>query len=575
MRKSKKILSQLLLVVMAASAVLPAAACSTSSSNKVSKDVKTLNVRISKVGYGTEYITKLKEQFEKTFEEEGYKINVMPADPELSATKMVNQIKDNNGIDVYFGGSYVKDMATSINGQIMEGSAVLDITESVMNAKPIKFDGTEEDCTVLSKIPDTDVETKYDGKYWCIPYVQGVAGLAVNTKVLQKYSLSIPKTSNEMFAAADKIMETAMDTLVFPYTYSLSGNNYPITFLNAWMMQYLGLEKYETFLSMQNADGTNLEKPYEIWGTGADGTEGEYAKAIVESLTAYYQLADPYVGSSGSRTQDFVEAQADLMEGEAAFFAVGDWMFNEEYVRYNNKLKNITFVNTPVLSALGVKLFGAGTSYNKSEADCDVLLSAVVGLVDENKTVEEIQAAVKTAHGVDLLEADVNAICEARGAVADRSESQIWISKNTTKADVATTFLRFCASTDAGTLIAQSTRTNNPFAPEALANTEYDWFAGVNKIINNRYAKKVRSTRASGLRHQMSLDNFSVTTGTFVFARLSEEMTTGTFKTIYDGKTYAVIGNKSLYRELAVEKQKTIYKDGKKRVEELMAALGS
>ncbi len=570
MKKGKRIMRLLILTVLTICMLVSSVACSTAGSNKVSHDENTLNVRVYKGGYGTDYISAVKEKFEQTFETEGYKLNLMPADPELSTNKVLNQIKDNSGIDVYFFGAYTKDMATGLNGMVMEGSAVLDITDSVMNAKPIKFDGTEEDCTVLSKIPDTDDETKYNGKYYAIPYVQGVGGLAVNKVVLERYNLEIPKTTNEMFAAADKIMQTAKDTYVFPYSYSLSGNNYPIIFLNSWMMQYLGVAKYEKFLSMQEADGTKMANPYEVWGSGADGTQGEYAEAIVECLTAYYEMADPYVGSSGSRGgQDFVAAQQDLMEGEAAFYSVGDWMFNEEFVRYKSKLHDVTFVNTPVISSLGVKLFGAGTTYNKSNADCDKILSAVVDLVDQNKSVEEIQTAIKnnSSIGLDLATADVERICEARGAVNDRSQSQIWISKNTTKADIATKFLRFCASTDCATIIAQNTRTNNPFAPEALANTEYEWFDNVNKIINNRYLTRVRNTDSKGYRLQMAVPAFSSNTGTFVFARLSEEMTKGTFKTIYDGTTYAVIGNKSIYRELAVAKQKDIFKDGKKAVE--------
>ena len=98
-------------------------------------DGKTVNVKISKAGYGTTYIYKLADRFNELYKEEGYKINVLYPQT-ISDSVVVQDIYDDKGIDLYFvGGSVEKGVAGDY------GHCYADITDLVFNQKPIRFDG--------------------------------------------------------------------------------------------------------------------------------------------------------------------------------------------------------------------------------------------------------------------------------------------------------------------------------------------------------------------------------------------------------------------------------------------------
>lgn len=562
----KKIISTLSCAVLAVSCVFGVTACGGGGQGVGSGEIvdaeNVLNVRAYSAGYGSSYIYAIKEKFEQTFKTEGYKLNVLPPDADLGGEKFLMDIYSKSGVDVYFCGCNPSWAATSEFGKIDQGSSVLDITDTVLNQKAIKFDGTEEDVKIIDKLDDFEKECAYKGVWYSLPYVQSLGGMAVNKTVLESYNLEIPKTTKELFHCVDVIMTKANEDNVFPFTYSTSGNNYPIMMLSSWMLQYLGTDGYNKFMSMEEADGTAMEKPYQVYGEGADGTDGVFADAIKESLEAMYEVFDYNVASYGSATHDFTTAQSHIMRGNAVFFSVGDWMVNEEFERFKSKIGNVDFTQVPVISALGEKLFGANTEYNQSEANCEKILRTLIDMVDESKEVLEMQTKIKADFDIDLKEKDVLAVCTARASVLDRSECQIWISKNTTKKELAEKFLRFCASEDCGTIIAQNTRTTNPFAKQALADNEYQWFRSVSKILNNKYIIKERTTRTRGWREKHALDAFSAYTTSYVHNKILKEKVT-----IYDDENYAVKGTKDAYRLGAENMQKEIYKEAKRQFE--------
>lgn len=506
----KKHLSRLIVAILATvTAFTSFGALAACGNDKVVTDGKTVNVRFYKAGYGTTYLTAMKEKFEAAYADEGYKINVLAGRADLTSTNVFQDIYSGKGADLYFVSGC--DLWASLNGDYAGTEGLFaDITESVYNQKPIKFDKTEEDVTVKDKLGNLadNYEMSYDSKYYGLPYALSVAGLAVNKTKLESYGLSLPKTTNQMFACSDEIMKKASETGDYPYTFSTTGNNYPSIMYNTWMAQYGGLEEFNRFWSMSNDDGSPMENCYEVFGY----------ESIEKMLEVTFRAFDPNTAAPGSLTQDFTSAQSKIVNGEAVFYSVGDWFFNEVSANYSAKLNDIAFIKVPVISSLGTKLFGSGTAYALDDAKCEEVLVAIIDAFDEGKSTAEIIAAATAKAGKTVGEADVEKVCEARGLTRNSSETALAYVSNKASAEakeIAALFLRMCASTDGASLIAKNTQTSNPFATDALKDSEYQWFKDVNAITSDSRTV-VFNVKSTGYRYVLGLDNFSPYLGGFI-----------------------------------------------------------
>ena len=496
----KRIMVLLMALVLAVGGVFMGTGCA--SKENISTDENTLNVKIKNSGYGTDFIYKIKEQFEKTFEEEGYKINVLAPDTALSETKILQTIytqKGDSGVDIFFSSV---NAAAGVDGNY--GECLADITEEVYKKQPITFDGSTEEKTVEEKVEGMDFQgaNVYNGKYYGVPYALAFGGLAVNKTVLESFGLELPKTTNEMFNCAQVIMSEATSAAsVKPFTYSTSSNNYPISTVNPWLAQYEGEERFNQFWSFEDENGPMID--------GEDTTrcaEVFAFEGVEKVFEALFEMYDYNMAAQGSNSQTFTQAQGQIMKGDAVFYSVGSWMLNEEYVRWASKVNDVTFISTPVLSALGVKMFGAETEYKMSDADCEKVLRAIIDGADLNKTPEEIKPALDQEFGKDFKTADILRVCEARGYAKNSSGNGAYLNIKTSKKDLAYTFLRFIASEDAGKLIAENTRTPSPFARDCLKDSDVPFLKSLDAISGNRYFKMVTAD-SRGYRKEMGVNS--------------------------------------------------------------------
>jgi ABC-type glycerol-3-phosphate transport system substrate-binding protein len=121
----------------------------------IDTDPSTLNVKIYKAGYGTKYIEKAAEEFNKTFADKGYSINVLAPREDLAGTNVLRDIystEEGKGVDVYFTANIAA--RTGVTGDF--GHTLADMTESVYKKPAIKLDGTEETETIESKLSKFD-----------------------------------------------------------------------------------------------------------------------------------------------------------------------------------------------------------------------------------------------------------------------------------------------------------------------------------------------------------------------------------------------------------------------------------
>lgn len=469
-------------------------ACGPKGGDVISHDANTLNVKIRKAGYGTSYIYALKEQFESTFAEEGYKLNILAPREDLDAPAVYREIYSGGGIDVYF--TTDSNAGNAVNGEY--GKTVADITEGVFKKAAIKFDGSEEVQTIEEKLSYYNMDSGLvDDKVYGIPYALSIGGLAVNKKVLQSNGLEVPRTSKEMLDAADKIMAKANETDQFPFAFSLTGQNYVHSTINAWIAQYGGVEEFNKIWSFDNASGAIMDHPEDIY---------KY-DSLKYALEVVYNFYDYNMAAYGCSTSEFSTVQGKVMRGDAVFMSVGDWMFNEEFERFTNYLNDVTFVNAPVISQLGIKLFGVGTSYNMNENDADKTLSTIIKYADQNKLAEEIKPLVDAELGKNINLEDVETVCERRGITRIRSACDLFISEKSEKKELASIFLRFCASEEAGQLFAKEARTLSPYSYKVATNSEYDWINSASNIAMNPYLQNI-DCEEQGTRKKLAVNLF-------------------------------------------------------------------
>ena len=538
-------------LLLAAATVFSASACGGKGEN-ISSDENTLNVKIRSAGYGTTYIQKLKEQFEKTFAEEGYKINILAPDADLVSTNLYRDIYSDSGIDLY----YTSDV-TAQDGVAGEFGGLFEDISDVFSKPAVKFDGTEESETIVSKLDEGLYNSfMYEGKYYMMPFAYGTNGFAVNKKVLDDYGIDIPRTTNEMFAAADVIMKDASDTAVYPFTYSLSGNFYYTGAVAQWMAQYGGMKEFKEFtsFSVDNGDGTftdMTEDCYEVFATDS----------VYEMFKVLFKMYDPNMAALGSGQQDINGAQAQIMKGTAVFYSVGDYFLNEERKRFEKYVDDVTFMNVPVISALGVKLFGKDSAYGFDDDKCDKILSAVIEHTDAGKSAEEIKALVDGEYSASLNILDVQTVMERRGYFRASTNAAIVISAKSTKKELAKTFLRFAASREAGELFAEEAFTASPWAKDVFTDSDNEYLRSVAAILAHPTAQPYL-TESTGYKKKMGLS------GLFP-AGTREIMTVDIYeKTItkYDDNLN-IIATDEVYARAAKEFADNIYAKSKEAVE--------
>ncbi len=553
MRKTMKITTLCMAFAFTAGMALSAVGCA--STEELINDGKTINIKLNSAGYGTDYIYAMQEKFEETYAEEGYKLNIFTPKASFTGEQMLQDIATGTGADVYIGAGITQ----SLLANSAYANTIADITDSVANQKPIGFDGEEDgDKTIAQILSENDYGytclQNTDGSYYAIPWTMGIRGLAVNTSVLAEYDLEIPKTSKEFFNCFEVLMAQGVKNNNYPITHISSSNNYPVSFTSGWIAQYEGLDWYEQFFTFQKKDGTKLSKDEAVEMFNADGIE-----IMLENM---YRALDPNCGSPGSKTQGVEKAQANLMNGICAFMMNGDWLLQETYYNSSDEQRaNISFVNVPVISELGVKLFGAGTSYNKSEEDCEKILRAIIDEVDANKEIADIKTAV-SAKGWDIQETDIQTVAAARGyTYTETVQSGIYVNASSEVKDLAALFLRMCASVEGGQLIASKTLSSNPFALSYESN-RYEFVNQSRAITNNRYFKGLRP-EASGYRASIH-PNFINTlphTGLYVNLKIIEEDVT-IYKAENDGG-YTKTGELAAYATAAQAMQKANYDDAK------------
>ncbi len=487
------------------------ATCGLTACNTFVADENTIVIKCVEAGFGTEWLYELEKQFEAAYAEEGYKVKIMTPSRQIAGDTVIRDLyngHEKSQTDLYITAS-VKAEKVGAHSDYDKVLAA-DIRELVYNQPAISYTGEEESVLISDKLSSDVLPFVVDseGIMYGFNWVQSSGGLVVNTKKLEKYNLEIPKTTNEMFDCFDKIycghnnVKGSVESGIYPLTYVSGTNGYTVCFLNTLMAQY-DKDFYEQFWSMQTK-GEN--------GVLVNMTENGYDvfndETIYEMLKVAYRAFDIVI-APGGLSQTVSQAQSKIMRPNtgAVFMFNGDWMLNEVKLTYEEELPDIDFVNFPVISALGVKLFGENTAYKLSETECEELLSYIIGLVDENLDIAEIIAEVKENKDITLAEADAREVARARGVSYSRGVEHIgYITADSPKKSIAALFLRMMASDDFGKTFSVLGNGSTPYYAQINTTSGYKFVENASKVVANKYFSLI-SAASTGYRKEMLKTN--------------------------------------------------------------------
>ena len=481
-------------------------------------DAKTINIKCRKAGFGTDWLYELKGKFEEVYKAEGYKVNILTPDNSIKDDVLIKELAlgyDKMKVDLYISSGATPEKV-GVNGDY--GVLVEEISDLVYNQKAIAYDGTEEAKTVQEKLSEDVIPYMTDstGKVYAYNWAQTSGGLVVNTRKLATYGLELPKTTNEMFDCFEKIylgtngIGGSMETSTYPITYVSGTNGYALCFMYAMLAQYDidFFNQYWSFMAKNDAGET-------VSLSDAECQALYEHPALVEMMAVSYRAFDVNLSAPGSLSNTVDQAQAKVMGDvdDAVFMFNGDWMLNEVKLNYEDELGDIDFINYPVTSAVGTKLFGANTAYGMNETECDALLSYIIDLVDANKSIEEIIADVAENKGITLAEADAKEVARARGVTYSRGVEHVaYVTKGTPKKDIAGLFLRMMSSDDFGTTFNNRANGTSPYKAEVNTTSKYEFVKNASKIPANRYFSLVSlSTGSQGYRKQLGLTGMFTT----------------------------------------------------------------
>ena len=356
------------------------AGCNGGGGNTDNGDVKEVQIGVVSKGYGNEFAKSLAEEYNKLHTD--VKVTVKKTTPTPTYQDSQLQLgKKKNNIDIFFTVTNTI-FATQGDATLYHWADLSDVYDSAAVGYT-EADGTKTIEDLLDNAFVRDF-TYTDGKQYSMPWTSGVVGLlynktkwnATNTNLKNagKEELTLPKTTDEMFALFEKIKTADVKAASGnAYAFSYSGQNSYMHFMfNSLWPQYEGKTASENFFEGKNEQGVYTADIYNTKGR-------EYAYDIVRSMIL---KSNGYV-NDGDSSQTYDLEQLSFLRGNAFFSCNGDWMEREASAKFNPGDADVAILRTPVMSEI-VNNEKIKADFTGTDAEKDAKLSAIVAFIDEN-----------------------------------------------------------------------------------------------------------------------------------------------------------------------------------------------
>ncbi len=448
--KSRKILSALLAVVMALGVGSALAGCN----NDKMPEGKTVKLEISPFngGYSLEWLEAVIAAYEEVRPEVYIKFSEDIVSRDDQVTEIMSGVSD---YDIYMTGM-------NLHGKLYDGLPVVDISD-VYEA-------------IGDKINPAVVNWyNHDGKQYALPWSTSVLGILYHKDMFAKNGITVPRTTEELIAAADKINEVRGNG-DGPYAFSYcSRDNYWSYLFNPWFAQYEGIKRYEDYWNCIGINGRQYDKSV----VGYDG--------ILRTLEVYETLLKPSNNYNHPSSKDsrFTDMQIHFLDGDTAMMVNGDWVVSETMKSGNYEIEesaDVAFMRTPVISSIveTMELWTEnGREYNKlsssERAAYDAKLVAIIDAVDSGAT---------SLAGVS--DNDFKRVAEARWITPTMADGALTMIPSASKnIDEAKEFLKFMYS-DAG-IKAYNSNIYGTGLPVDYTQSEIDGLTGDSALLKSAY----------------------------------------------------------------------------------------
>ena len=385
----KKIVSITAIVATSVGAVFGATGC---KSKKNRAD--TLYIEAVQLGYGLDWLDAVAKGWAK---ETGNKYEIKKKVGEQGTAAIADEIESHsstNDIFVYRTGEYARRVyegQINVNGKKYD-NVFLDLTETCNTAL-----AGENGATIDGKLQAAYKDIyKINGKYYALPWIEGVMGIMRNVTLWNKLGLTdddVPLTTDHMFETLDKIKQLAAANTKFkdvaPFIYS-ARDEYYTSFVEAWFMQYEGEAAVKNFLSGKDPSG-NVSK--DVFTYQGQREMLEVTEKLVKSSNKYQ-----HPKSSGL---EFTAMQGQFLKEQAVFCVNGAWIEIEQGASYPNV--DVDFIDTPIISSIVKKL----SFYDEEATDNESRLRELVKYIDAVESGYENKPAFAS-------NADVDTVREAR-----------------------------------------------------------------------------------------------------------------------------------------------------------------
>ena len=225
----------------------------------------------------------------------GNQMNTKNNLPEIYATRDLNQIKE-----------------FASRGLVLSLNDLLNST----------FDATyaEAGTTVKSNINAKAIEAcSFDGNTYCLPEYTSINGFVYNKTLFEKYGWEIPTTTKELEALCEKIIKDTKGA-VAPITHcGGDAGGYYYFAVDNWLSLYAGVANLDKFYAY---DDKEQFAPTSEISKGKLQAHKELAKFFRDIQNGGY-------AKDGDITTMAEQAQAALIQGEAAMMLNGSWFENE------------------------------------------------------------------------------------------------------------------------------------------------------------------------------------------------------------------------------------------------------
>ncbi len=403
------------------------------------EDTKNLKILFWAKGYGSEWIYKAAEAFEKKYEGVNVEIELVQAGAVIDSGL---RNPETNDVDLYFdtteGHKRVQQFSTFYNDK----QAMRDLTHLYNTKIP------GEDVTLGEKMNQSLrqssmsegrlTETTDDDVYYMVPYMTAAMGLYYNETVLNnvlgKGNWEVPRTSDELEALCDKLAAKGSYMLV-----PGGLDQWMSTLYNIWWAQYEGIDNFRKFF-----EGIGFNKSMM--------REEQRSRLIFEqpgrlaSLEASHGVMSYESGhilknciEIGVKNLNEYQTRFMLAKNKYAFYPCGDWLLQE--IKNNTTVEldsTVKMMKAPVISSIidATNSYSANNEKRLPNITSDKMLSQVVAYIDGEGTLP-----------AGVTESEVEYVRSARNMVSTKALEHVAYSPVYCNAKtLADNFLLFLAS---------------------------------------------------------------------------------------------------------------------------------